>query len=211
MLPGGPALRAARVQLGFPGAQFHPADLAGDGLGQVEELEAPDSLVRREVHAAVMQDALRGLGGGLVTRGEHHVRLGNGQADGIRRRHHCHLHDRGVLDHHGFQLEGREPVVGGFEDVVRAAHVGEDPVLVPRDHVPGVVDAVPERLIGLRGVPVVAGCQAHGTRVQTQAQFALGLAHLTGRGVDQHGLVPGERAAHGPGFHGHPGGVGDLQ
>src|SRR5699024_11121817 len=50
------------------GAQFHAADLAGDRLGQLGELEPPDALVRGEVLPRVAEDLAGRVRGGRPAR-----------------------------------------------------------------------------------------------------------------------------------------------
>lgn len=58
----------------------HAADLAGNGLGQFEEFQAAYALVRGQVHAAVVQDALGGFSVRFVAVAQLPVGLGHGQA-----------------------------------------------------------------------------------------------------------------------------------
>src|SRR5689334_17386835 len=65
-------------------AQFHPADLAGDRLGQIAELHAPDPLVRRHPLPAEGHDRLRQLRRSLATGGQQYVGLWHRESNGVR-------------------------------------------------------------------------------------------------------------------------------
>jgi hypothetical protein len=68
---GGTRSRRARLAqpLSFLGAQFHPADLAGDRLGHIAELQPADPLVRGQPLPGVAEDRQRGPG--RVPGGDH--------------------------------------------------------------------------------------------------------------------------------------------
>jgi hypothetical protein len=109
-------------------AELDAADLAGDRLRQLGELEPADALVRREVDACVGEDRPRGLGVGGVSGGEGDVRLRHREAKRVGGGNDRCFRDRGVLDQDALELEGRDAVVGGLEDVVGAPDVGDDAV-----------------------------------------------------------------------------------
>src|SRR3954452_12135094 len=67
-------------------AQLDAADLAGDRLWKLGELEQPDPLVRREMLAAVLEDLERRLLTRLVPGSEDDERLRHRQPDRVRRR-----------------------------------------------------------------------------------------------------------------------------
>src|SRR5450631_1554024 len=106
------------VDLFLTTAQLYPADLAGDGLGQLGELDATNPLVCREVLARIGEDRLGGLRRGQVAGRKDDVRLWHGEAGCVRRGHHGRLGNRWVLDQHRLELEGTDPVVRGFEHVI---------------------------------------------------------------------------------------------
>src|SRR5947209_930099 len=56
--PRVPALAARAAMLRV--AQVHTTDLAGHGFGHCRELQPPDTLVRRQSLAAMLEDRLRG-------------------------------------------------------------------------------------------------------------------------------------------------------
>jgi hypothetical protein len=65
-------------------AQFHPADLAGDGLRQVSELQPPDPLVRCHLRPAERHDVPGQLRRRRAPGRQQHVRLRHGQPHRVR-------------------------------------------------------------------------------------------------------------------------------
>ena len=146
---------------------------------------------------------------GLVAGGEHHVRLRDGEAHRVRRRHDGGLGHGRVLDQDALQLERADPVVRGLEHVVGAPDVGDVAVRVAGADVTGVVVATGHGLGVALLVAVVADHQPERALRQVHADLAL-VRHLPGGGVDQGDRVAGDRAAHRAGLHGLPGRVADL-
>src|SRR5882724_8135300 len=64
-------------------AQLDPADLAGDCLGQLGELQPADPLVRGELLTGVAQDGQRGVPVRRVPAGQHDICLGHRQPDRV--------------------------------------------------------------------------------------------------------------------------------
>jgi hypothetical protein len=58
--------------------QFDAADLAGDGLWQLRELDAPDPLERREMLARMARQRQRSVAIGLLAGRQHHECLRHG-------------------------------------------------------------------------------------------------------------------------------------
>src|SRR5208337_141616 len=102
-------------------AQLHAANLAGDGLGQIGELEAADALVGAEASADEFEDVARQFLGGLDAGLADDERLGHRPANGVWAGHYRGFGDGGVLDGRALQLEGTQPVIGTLEHVVGAA------------------------------------------------------------------------------------------
>ncbi len=72
------------MALDLDAAQLHAADLAGDGLRQVGELQAANALERREPFAGKDKDVAGRAGVRLMAFGEKDISLGYGQPQRIR-------------------------------------------------------------------------------------------------------------------------------
>ncbi len=189
-------------------AQLDPADLAGDGLRQVVDLEPPHALEGREPLAQVAEDREHRLAVSLDPLRQHQVCLGHGEPHRIRRRHHRGLDHRLVLDQHALELEGRDAVVGRLEHVVGAADVDEGALGVPRRHVAGAVGDGAERREAAV-ILLVALHQPRRRRVEQDRDLAL--RHLLVLGVEQADAVARRGMAHAARRHLLPGEVADLQ
>src|SRR5262249_3117248 len=119
--------------------ELDAADLPGDRLRELRELDPADTLVWSELLASVAKDREGRLRVWLVAGGEGDVRLRDGEPDRVRRRNDRRLGDGWMLDQDALELERRDPVVGGLEDVVGAADVGDVAVLVAPGDVACVV------------------------------------------------------------------------
>src|SRR3954467_7080153 len=151
---------AGRREVHLPLPQLDPADLAGDRLGQLVELDLADPQEWREVLACVPQDLQRRLPGRLVARRQRDVGLRDGRAQRIGHRDDGRLGDRWVLDEHALQLEWANLVVAGLEDVVGAPDVSDVALGVAARDVAGVVVAAGHGLVVALAVALVARHQA---------------------------------------------------
>src|SRR5437867_3792115 len=67
----------------LPGAELHPPDLPGDGLGQLGELQPPNALVRGQALPHVAEDVPRQLARRSVAGPQGDERLGHREPQGI--------------------------------------------------------------------------------------------------------------------------------
>ncbi|MNV46891.1 hypothetical protein D3C71_1387380 [compost metagenome] len=187
------ALAALRFHL----PQFHPADLPGDGLGQLaDKFDAPYPLVGRQVLAGEREDAAGQFVAALGFMGQDQIGLGHCQAHRVGAWHHGHFHHRRVLDQRAFQLEGADAVVGSLEHVVGAADEGDVALFVDLRGVAGAVVAVAHHFGGLFRAVLVAQHQAERAHIQRQGHFAFVTRHAIR--VEHGHPVARQRTAHGP-------------
>ena len=91
-------------------------------------------MLAREAH-----DVQGGLARRLVPCDDADVGLRHREAHRVRRRHHRRLGDSLVLDQHALELERRDPVIRGLEDIVGAPDVGDVAIVVAGGDVARVV------------------------------------------------------------------------
>src|SRR5215216_3298089 len=137
--------------------QLDAPDLAARGLWELaDELDAARLFVRGGLGFAEVLYLPREPVRRFVVLAEDDVSLDHAPAVLVRRGHHRALDDCLVLDEDALDLEGPDAVAGREDDVVRAPHEPQVPVLVPVRPVSGEVVAVPEdRLRLVRLVPVL--------------------------------------------------------
>src|SRR5512132_1078830 len=141
-------------------AEFDAADLAGDGLGQLDgELDLAGVLVGRGDGPAVLLELADQVLGALVAGDQHDIGLDQLAALGVGLADHRRLGHRRVLDQGRLDLEGADAVGGRGDHVVVAGDEPEVAVLVHVGAVPGVVEVAPEGGRGRLGVVPVAGEQ----------------------------------------------------
>src|SRR6266513_5421154 len=114
-----------------------------------------------------------------------------------------------MLDQHALELERADAVVGGFEDIVHAAHVSQVAFRIARRHIPGVVVAVAHGAGIARAIIQIPLHEPEWPLRQVDADLAL-LAHAPVR-AEQHDRTSGERAPHRAGFDRLPRRVADLR
>src|SRR6266536_2359067 len=204
-LPG-PTSAAPARPLGGP--QRDAADLAGDGLRQVRELEPAHALVRREPSADEPEDVEREVARGRLPGLQDEERLRHDATDRVGARDDRRLRDGLVLDERALQLERADAVVGALEDVVPAPDVGDVPLVVPRGDVAGPVVAAARRVLRQRRVVEIAGHEPHGARLERERDLALG--GLLAARVEERDPEAGHGAAHRAGLHLLSGRVADL-
>ena len=141
--------------------------------------------------------------------GGNDIGLGHRGAHRVGARHDGRLAHRRVLDQHALQLEGADAVVGGLEDIVGPAHVGDVALLIDAGHVAGAVVAP---LHGRRRALRVVGIAHHqaGRARLAQGQGHLPLACRLVLGVEHHHPVAGQGAPHGARLERLARGVADL-
>ena len=114
-------------------------------------------------HAMMSPPVIGGASGLSVTNAQ-----GVSPHFGIRLRHHRGLHDGGVPVEDLLDLERRDVLAAGDDDVLRAVLDLDVAVRVPHRQVAGVEPAAAERLLGGRGIPEVplhhACCRAASPR-----------------------------------------------
>src|SRR5262245_37846161 len=108
------------ISPGLQLAQLDAADLAGDGLRQIEELDSAHALEWSEPLAREAQHRERHLSAWNHTRAQQQECLGYAQALIVGARHHRGFDDVGVLDQHALELERADAIVRGLEDIVGA-------------------------------------------------------------------------------------------
>ena len=144
-------------------SQLIPLDLAADGLGQlVTEDHHTGIFIWRGVGLDVILDLFFQLFGALGSLGQHDAGLDDLTAHLIRHGGNAAFQHVGQLHDDAFDLERPDAVAGRLDDVVHAAHVPVEAVLIPPGGVAGMVIAVVPGLLRLLLVAVIALEQAAG-------------------------------------------------
>src|SRR4029453_13285767 len=139
-------------------AELDPADLAGDGLGEVVgELDLAGVLVGGGDGAAVLLELADQVLGALVAGRQHDEGLDQLAALGVGLADHRRLGHRRVLNQGRLDLEGADAGGGRGDHVVVAGDEPEVAVLVDIGAVAGVVEVAPEGGGGRLGCVPVAG------------------------------------------------------
>ena len=123
--------------------------------------------------ARIAQDRQRRRAVGLHAGTQHDERLRHVQPLRVRAGNDGRFGHIGVLDQHRLQLERAQPVVGTFENVIGASHVGDVAIAIPRGNVARVVVAIAHRIRTFFRVADVALHQAHRAPRQVDADLAL--------------------------------------
>src|SRR5918993_430937 len=126
-------------------AQDELLDLAGRGLGQVAELDGGGGLEAGDVLLAEVYDLLLGR---LLALLQDNERLGTLAPFLVGHRDDGGLHHRRVLGDGLFDLDGRDVLAAGDDDVLVAVPDLDVPVRVPHGDVSGVVPTTLEGLVG---------------------------------------------------------------
>src|SRR5579863_609959 len=180
-------------------AQLHAADLARDGLRELEELDPPHPLVRREPSPREAEKLEGRVARGFRSGCQRDVGLRDAEPELVGRGYDRRLGDEGVLDQHALDLERADLVVRRLEDVVGPADERDVAVVVSPRHVAAVVVAVGHR----PGVSApVAGHQAPRAvrQVETDLSFPRAFDEGAARDVDERDRDARERPAHGAGL-----------
>ena len=132
-------------------------DLAADGLRELFfELHNSRILIRRGMLLDVVLDFLLQLLRALGALDEHDAGLDDLPAHLVRRSGHAALEHIRQLHDDVFDLERPDAVAGGLDDVVRAANVPVEAVLIAPREVAGVVESVVPDGLGALLVLIIA-------------------------------------------------------
>src|SRR5262245_40173643 len=175
---------ALRLAGPFAIAQHELLDLAGRSLRQLAELHRGRALEASDVLPAELDDLLLARMRALLERDE---RLGALPPLLVRNRHHRALEDGRVLGDGLLDLDGRDVLSTGDDDVLLAVAELDVAVGVPDTDVPRVEPAAPERLgrgVGLLEVALHDVVAAHDDLAQRLAVLR-NVSHLSVNDPDE--------------------------
>ena len=170
--------------------------------------QPPHALEGGKPPAQMLEDRQHGGRARHCAGGQRNKGLGHGHAHGIRRGHYSGFRHRLMLYQHAFKLKGRNPVVGGFEHIIRPADIGQVAILIPIGDIAGAIESLARRQ-GSAIIGLIAHHQPGRRRVERDADLPF-LGRLV-IGVDQHNPVARQGLAHGAFLQAHARRIADLR
>ena len=112
-----------------------------------------------------------------------------------------------MLDQHAFKLKRRNPVIGGFEHIIRPPDIGQIAILIPIGDITGAINRLARRQDGAI-IGLIAHHQPGRRGVEGDADLPF-LSRLV-IGVEQHNPIARQGLAHGAFLQSHPRRIADL-